>query len=238
MAVQRISTGVGNLDERMEGGIPEKWVTLICGRSGTMKSTLAYGVLFNAAKSSGRRGIYITLEQNRQSLVDHMVKIGMDPRQIKGEGGIIIVDMARLRKEMDKKEVEGEINWPQSILTTVSNYKMKYGCNIFVLDSLAALYSITDIKNPRSEIFMFFDKLRGLDITTFLISEMLEPDKLYFGQYGVEDFLSDGIFHLEMERDERTVNLYLSVVKMRMTKHDRAYFPLIVEHGGLEIVTE
>lgn len=238
MAIQRISTGVGGLDERMEGGIPEKWVTLICGRAGTMKSTLAYSVLFNAAKTTGRRGIYVTLEQNRQSLVDHMVKIGMDPRQIEGQGGIIIVDMARLRKEMDKKEVEGEINWPQSILTTVSNYKMKYGCDIFVLDSLAALYSITEIKNPRSEIFMFFDKLRDLDITTFLVSEMLEPDKLYFGMYGVEDFLADGIFHLEIERDERNVNLYLSVVKMRQTNHDRSYFPLIVEHGGLEIVTD
>ena len=238
MAVQRISTGVKGLDEKMEGGVPEKWVSLICGRAGTMKSTLAYSILFNAAKNEGRRGIYITLEQNRQSLVDHMVKIGMDPRAITGEGGIIIVDMARLRKEMDKKEIEGDVNWPQSVLTTVSNYKMKYGCNIFVLDSMAALYSITDIKNPRSELFMFFDKLRELDITAFLVSEMFEPDKLYFGQYGVEDFLSDGIFHLEMERIERTVNLYLAVVKMRMTKHDRAYYPLIVEHGGLEIVTD
>jgi len=85
---------------------------------------------------------------------------------------------------------------------------------------------------------LFFDKLRELDITTFLISEMFEPDKLYFGQYGVEDFLSDGIFHLEMERLERTVNLFLGVVKMRMTAHDRTYYPLIVEHGGLEIVTD
>ena len=237
MAAKRISTGVVGLDEKMEGGVPEKWVSLICGRAGTMKSTLAYSILFNAAKK-GRRGIYVTLEQNRKSLVNHMVKIGMDPSAITGEGGIIIVDMARLRKEMDKKELEGDINWPQSVLTTVNNYKMKYGCDIFVLDSMAALYSISEIKNPRSDLFLFFDRLRELDVTTFLISEMFEPDKLYFGQYGVEDFLSDGIFHLEMERDERNVNLYLAVVKMRMTAHDRAYYPLIVEHGGLEIVTD
>lgn len=237
MATKRISTGVVGLDEKMEGGVPEKWVSLICGRAGTMKSTLAYGILFNAAKE-GRRGIYVTLEQNRESLVNHMVKIGMDPSAITGEGGIIIVDMARLRKEMDKKELEGDINWPQSVLTTVNNYKMKYGCDIFALDSMAALYSVSEIKNPRSDLFLFFDRLRELDVTTFLISEMFEPDKLYFGQYGVEDFLSDGIFHLEMERDVRNVNLYLAVVKMRMTAHDRAYYPLIVEHGGLEIVTD
>jgi circadian clock protein KaiC len=237
MATKRISTGVEGLDEKMEGGVPEKWVSLICGRAGTMKSTLGYSILFKAAKK-GRRGIYVTLEQNRKSLVNHMVKIGMDPSAITGEGGIIIVDMARLRKEMDKKEMEGEINWPQSVLTTVNNYKMKYGCDIFVLDSMAALYSISEIKNPRSDLFLFFDRLRELDVTTFLISEMFEPDKLYFGQYGVEDFLADGIFHIEMERDERNVNLYLAVVKMRMTAHDRAYYPLIVEHGGLEIVTD
>jgi len=34
------------------------------------------------------------------------------------------------------------------------------------------------------------------------------------------------------------VNLFLSVVKMRMTKHDRAYYPVIVDKEGFEIVTQ
>ncbi len=84
---------------------------------------------------------------------------------------------------------------------------------------------------------MFFDKLRDLNITTFLISEMFDPEKLSFGMYNVEEFLADGIFHLEMERDKRNVNLFLSVVKMRTTNHDRAYYPLLVSEGNFEIVT-
>lgn len=234
----RIRTYIRGLDERMEGGIPEKYLTLICGRAGTMKSSIAFNVLFNNAKEDGLRGVYLTLEQNRKNLVDSMVKIGMDPRQITGKGGIVVVDMARLRKELSDQGKEAEINWPQSIITTVNNYKMKYGCNLFVLDSLAALYSITDFQKPRSDVFMFFDRIRDLDVTTFLVSEMLDPAKELFGQYGVEDFLADGIFHLDMKRDERSVNLFLSVVKMRMTKHDRAYYPLIVEEEGFEIVTQ
>jgi len=55
--------------------------------------------------------------------------------------------------------------------------------------------------------------------------------------YGVEDFLADGIFHIDLEREDRNVNLFLSVVKMRGTQHDRSYFPLIVEKGNFEIVT-
>jgi len=66
---------------------------------------------------------------------------------------------------------------------------------------------------------------------------MMEPDKLYFGQYGVEDFLADGIFHIDLERDGKNVNLFFSVVKMRKTAHDRAYYPLIVDKNGFEIVT-
>lgn len=234
---ERLKTHVGNLDQRIGGGIPEKHLVLICGRAGTMKSSLAYSIMHNSARKDGRRGIYITLEQTRESLVEHMTNLGMDPKAVKGSGGIVVVDLARLRKETQEKEQQGPIDWAQAILTIVNNYKLKFGCNLFVLDSLAALYAIHEFKNPRNDIFLFFSKLRDLGVTTLLISEMFEPDKLYFGQHGVEDFLADGIFHIDLERDGTNVNLFLSVVKMRKTPHDRAYYPIIVDKGGFEIVT-
>ena len=239
MPEERISTSVRNLDERMGGGILAGQIVLLCGRAGTMKSSLAFSMLYNAAKRDGRRGVYLTLEQSRESLVDHMARLGMDPKAIEGSGGIVIVDMARLRKESNLDgAAAAPIDWPQAVLTTITNYKVKFGCNLFALDSLAAVYALTSFTNPRNEIFHFFDKLRAIGVTAILVSEMLEPDKLIFGQYGVEDFLADGILHLEMERDERNVNLFLSVVKMRQTKHERTYFPLILERGTFEIVTE
>jgi KaiC/GvpD/RAD55 family RecA-like ATPase len=238
MTEDRIKTYIRGLDEKMENGIPTNHIVLVCGRAGTMKSSIAFSVLFNQAKNDGKRGIYITLEQSRNSLIDHMVRLGFDPREIKGSGGIIVIDMARLRKEIEEKNQGGDINWPQSIVTTVNNYKMKFGCNIFALDSLAALYSISNFQNPRNDIFMLFDKLRDLNITTLLISEMFDPEKLSFGQYNVEEFLADGIIHLEMERDKRNVNLFLGVVKMRKSSHDRAYYPLLVSHNNFEIVTQ
>ena len=57
-----------------------------------------------------------------------------------------------------------------------------------------------------------------------------------FGEFGVEDFLSDGIIHITMERNENSVDRFISVVKMRETKHDTDYFPLLVSNG-FEIVT-
>ncbi len=237
MAGERLKTHVKELDSRIGGGIPERHLVLICGRAGTMKSSLAYSIMHNAAKHDGMRGVYVTLEQSRESLVEHMTRLGMDPKSIKGAGGIVVIDLARLRKETQTKDEKAPMDWVQAIITIVNNYKLKFGCNLFILDSLAALYAIHTFANPRNDIFLFFSKIRDLGITTFLISEMLEPDKLYFGQYGVEDFLADGIFHIDLEKDGRNVNLFLSVVKMRATPHDRAYYPLIVDKGGFEIVT-
>ena len=104
-----------------------------------------------------------------------------------------------------------------------------------LLDSMSALYSLAEFKNPRAELFHFFEKLRTLNITTLLVSEMYSKES--YGLYGVEDFLSDGILHLAMEREKRNVNLFLGIAKMRRTKHERGYFPLIFENGEFEIVT-
>ncbi len=202
-----------------------------------MKSTLAYSMLFNNAKFKKKRGIYVTLEQSRVSLLEHMIKLGMDPRSLT-DSGIVVIDMTRLRKETSAKTAGSDINWVDSILSTVESYKTKYGCEILVLDSLAALYSLATFKNPRSDIFFFFERMRELEMTTIIISEMLDPGKQLFGMFGVEDFLADGIMHLELERDGKMVNLYLSVVKMRKTNHDRSYFPLMFEGNKFEIITD
>jgi KaiC/GvpD/RAD55 family RecA-like ATPase len=237
MAEGRIRTFVGGLDTRMEGGIPDKYITLICGRAGTMKSTLSYYILYNNAKIKKKRGIYVTLEQSRVSLLEHMIKLGMDPREL-ADSGIVVIDMTRLRKETKSKTVNEEVNWVDSILQTVQTYKTKYACDILILDSLAALYSLATFPNPRSDIFFFFEKLRELDMSIFIISEMLDPDKELFGMFGVEDFLADGLIHLDLEKSGRRVNLYLSVFKMRKTNHDRSYYPLLFDGAKFELVTE
>ena len=149
MAEGRIRTFVHGLDSRMEGGIPENYITLICGRAGTMKSTLSYYILFNNAKIKKKRGIYVTLEQSRVSLLEHMIKLGMDPRTL-SDSGIVVIDMTRLRKETKSKASGEDINWVESILTTIQTYKVKYACDVLVLDSLAALYSLATFNIPVS----------------------------------------------------------------------------------------
>ena len=58
-----------------------------------------------------------------------------------------------------------------------------------------------------------------------------------FCKYG-EDFLSDGVLHLDLRREKNKVNLFLGVAKMRKMNHMRGYFPLIFDKNGFEVVID
>jgi len=238
----RLKTYVSGLDDMLEGGIPTKQVILICGRAGSMKSSFAYYILHKLSENERRKAIYLTLEQSRTSLLRHMRKLGLSrdlatSMMISDLDDMVVIDMARLRKETDP-DLIGSIDWLNSIITQIQNYKETFGCEVVAIDSLSALYSLTTFKNARSELFFFFEKLRDLDITVLLVSEMLDPNAEQFGPHGVEEFLADGIIHLKTEKYGNRANLFLGVMKMRETNHERDYFPLIVDKAGFEIVRD
>lgn len=231
----RIKTFVKGLDDRLEGGVPKNSVVLVAGKAGSMKSSLCFYILYNQAVQEGRRGVYISLEQNRQSLLEHMIGMGMDVSEM---DSIIIVDLGKLRKVVEQSDgaTTKKIDWMETLRTQLRSYKETFGCSICVIDSLPALYTLGKFENMRGELFHFFESLRDLKMTTFLVSEVTASNESQFGTYDVESFLSDGIIHLDMEREEKNVNLFMGVVKMRKTVHERGYFPLIFDKDGFELV--
>jgi len=233
--IRRIRTYIKNLDNQMEGGIPEGAIVLVSGRPGSMKSSLTYYMMHAQALHEGRRGLYVTLEQNRKSLARHLSHIGMDPD---ATDKVAIVDLASLRNAFGDSKPKEDMNWMESLVKQITSFRQMLGCDVVTIDSMSALYSLHEFQNPRRELFHFFESLRGLGLTVFLISEMYDPDKDIFARYEVEDFLADGVIHLKVDRRDGQSNLYLGIVKMRETRHNRAYFPLIVEAEGFEVVTD
>ena len=88
-------------------------------------------------------------------------------------------------------------------------------------------------ENPREDLFQLFEWLRDLKATTILISEM-KPGSEDFGKFG-EEFLSDGIIHLKMERvGDANIQRRIRCVKMRGTNHSPNYYTLIFQNGILQ----
>ncbi|MCK4266098.1 MAG: AAA family ATPase [Thermoplasmata archaeon] len=231
MKVKRIKTYVKGLDKEMQGGIPEGSVVLIAGKPGTMKSSLAFNILYHNANKDDKSGVYVTLEQGRESLLANMDGLGMKLGGLEKE--ISVLDLGMIRKKLIQLTNQ---TWMEVFKMYLKNLKKNMDISLVVIDSLPILEVMARFTSAREELFHFFEWLRDMNITAFLITEM-EQDSEKFCNYS-EEFLADGIIHLDMKRDQNMVNLFLGIVKMRQTSHKRAYLPLIFDKDGFEIVTD
>ena len=236
--IERIPTNILGLDESMEGGIPQGHIVIVAGASGAMKSSVTFSQLYNAVLYGETSGIYVTLEQGKDSLRAHMSNMGMNVDDARVRNRIAIIDLADLRVQLDEQGMSNRIDWMGQLIKQLTSYRQSIGCEILVFDSLGAFFTLTKMENPRDEIFRLFEAVRRLELTSFFICEMTGVDHKQFGEYGVEDYLSDGVIHLVMERNGDDVNRKLSVVKMRHTNHRLGYIPFEWDSDKQQFVVE
>ena len=154
-----------------------------------------------------------------------MANMGMDVEDANVRSSIAIIDLADLRVQLDARGIDKEVDWMGQLIKQLTNYRESIGFDILVFDSLGAFFTLTKMDNPRDEIFSLFEAVRRLGLTAFFICEMMGEGKNQFGEFGIEDYLSDGVIHLVMERSADEVNRKLSVIKMRHTNHMLGYKP-------------
>jgi KaiC/GvpD/RAD55 family RecA-like ATPase len=214
----------------MEGGIPAGNVVLIAGESGTMKSALAYHMAFENARRENHRALYVTLNQPRSNLVRDMEGLGMRLDAV--DDRLAVADLGLLRMSM-RKELRTN-SWTDVIKMYSQNLKLSVGYDLLILDSLSVLETLSGFRNPREELFQFYEWLRGLDVTTILSYETIAGD-IEFGIFG-EDYLADGIIHMMMVKvNEDTIQRRIRIVKMRSTNHSTNFFSLIVSRDGFRV---
>jgi len=224
-------THVDGLDAPLlAGGIPKGSVVLLAGAPGTMKSSLGFAALFNNALR-GKKGLYITLEQSRESLAHHMKGLGTDPAA--AGGNLSILDLGALRGKFPEERGAG---WLDLFKMYAQTLRTSFPYEFLVLDSLNALEILAKFEKMRREVFDLFTWLRGLGATCFVISE-LPPESQERGDYRSfanhrEDYLSDGILHLKLaKRGDFGVQRQIRVVKMRGRRHSTDYHALVFDHG-------
>lgn len=243
--INRINTYIEGFDEQLGGGIPKGSVTLLCGISGTMKSSIAFNIIYHEVLN-GKTAMYVSLEQSYYSLLSQMVSMGFDLTkidivvlsylsellttldQIKNlkKGVLIIVDIGAIREELKRlRSTTPTSDWTNMLKNMIRKLQDTPFFQLFVLDSLSAFYTLSSFDNARKDLFHMFNFLRTSGLTSFLISEMSLDSKKY-ADYNVEDFLTDGIIYLSLESKERHVVREISAVKMRNTRCNTDIFVL------------
>jgi KaiC/GvpD/RAD55 family RecA-like ATPase len=193
-------------------------------------------------------GIYVTLEETRESLLNNINNIG-----IKENPQIQVSDIASFMMELDKwqENILTEKDYLEMILEKASRPLRIYDPimrheeklsgaekrpSVFVLDSFNALHGLVyrSIKDVRKEVHNLLFKLRQLTVTSFII---MEADAKI--EYRPEFFLVDGIIKLGIEKGEdRRFRRFVRVLKMRSCKHSIDPFIIEVKPGGIAVVDE
>ena len=94
--MERIPTHVEGLDDSMQGGIPKGHICIVAGASGAMKSSVTFSMLYNAVLYGETSGIYVTLEQGKDSLRSHMSNMGMNVDDPRVRNRIAIIDIMNI----------------------------------------------------------------------------------------------------------------------------------------------
>ena len=229
MPRELIKTYIEGFDEKLGGGIPEGSIVLVVGEPGTMKSSVAFNVLFHNAVKENVPGLYISLEQSRESLMDHMSNLEMDISVC--EDVVNILDLGLIRKNLT---MLADQSWMHVFKMYVENLQKSHDFRVLVIDSLPVLELLAEFKSPRMDLFHFFEWLRDQQITTFLVSEMSQDSNAY-AKYD-EDFLADGIIHVKMEKvDDINIQRRIRCVKMRSANHSMNFFTLLFHDGIFEV---
>ncbi|MEM2900028.1 MAG: ATPase domain-containing protein [Thermoplasmata archaeon] len=107
-----------------------------------------------------------------------------------------------------------------------------------VIDSITAvgLY-YKSMEELRQEMFRFVRFLKESKVTAVLITESITQSG-DTTRYGIEQFVADSFIVLSYEKKQGEFRRAVSVLKMRLTKHDSGTHPFLITNTGIEVSSE
>lgn len=233
--VERIPTGIPELDEMISGGFPKSANILVKGPPGAFKTILCLQILHGAAKNKVP-GMYLTFNQQIDGIKEQA-------RQFKWEFEGLPVDFVSFDTTKDT-DLEGEI------INTMKESKAQ----LVVMDSLTSFLSrplITRTEYQSDPLIDSMKRFPGIRIsedafiramTARLLRRMgqtgatilfIYEDQTLEGIRVAGEYLVDGVIRLA--RIESIGKRTISIEKMRYTRHDFLPRSVTLKERGLVI---
>lgn len=219
--MNRIATGIKELDELIEGGFPSNTVVLVSGGPGTGKTL--FGLSFLAAGARKKeRSCYISFNEEEKDLLRACERI-KPLRQIKENENFIIKSIG----------LGSDVSVTRFI-DTIEQYPV---FERLVIDNLNKLLLFAENRRQyRTHLDTLTRYLREKVACTLLICET-DGDKIDAGNG--EAFECDGVVNLSFLEFEEKPRRTLKVEKMRYTSFEpKIAYDLIINNQGLKLGME
>jgi circadian clock protein KaiC len=221
-SLERISTGVKELDTMCGGGFYKDSVILATGPTGTGKTLIASHFM-RAGYESRKKVLLIATEESREQLIRNASAWGADYAGAEKKGLLRIV--SRLPETMGLEDhlihVRREID--------------EFRPARLVIDSITALERAATLKSFREFIIGIVSKVRHTGVSTLLTTA---TPMMSVGHTATEihiSTLTDTIILLRYVELDAEIRRGVAVIKMRGTKHEKAIREYTIDDRGMQI---
>jgi circadian clock protein KaiC len=220
---ERVSTGVGRLDEMLSGkGYYRGSTVLLSGTAGTGKTSLAAHFV-DAACRRGERSLYFLFEESPLQLIRNMRSIGLDLQQW--------VERGLLKFHADRPSRFGLETHLAAMYRAVRDFKPL----VTVTDPVTNLLTVGTQNDVRSMLTRVIDYLKLETITSVFTS--LSPGKTELEQTdaGISSLMDTWVV-LMIHEEQRRRRRYLSVLKSRGMAHSNSVREYLLTGAGFEVL--
>lgn len=229
---EKIRTGVRELDNALNGGIPKGVTILLTGQCGTGKTTLAIEYLVHGALKD-EKGLFISVTEATGKLLDNMRTYEFFDETLLDEEKLYFLDLVNLAIRLGLPPTDQTYEEIMVLVNAIGGIVRELDVKRVVIDSVTGLcYQLNNKSKIRDLIFTLGKMLADIEVTTLLISE-LHAGSGEFSTYGVEEAIADGIIKLGNLERRGDLLRTLQIIKMRGTIHSRARYVMDLTPNGI-----
>jgi circadian clock protein KaiC len=219
--IQRIESGVPNLDALIGGGIPKGSLIVFGGPPGSGKTILAEQICFHNASPDRRVLYFSTLSESTAKTLLHLQQFSYFDAQ-KVDSAIEFVDLGEILRGKGTQEAS----------TLIMDHVRRVKPAMVVVDSFKVF---DDLSGSREELRKF-----GYEIAIQMMA--WECTTLLLGEFAPRDFQSnplfsivDGLFMLTQRDVSGESQRICQIIKMRGTTHVRDEHTFTITDDGIEL---
>ena len=236
--MERITTGIDGLDDKIQGGFVSGSVYLVVGKTGTGKTQFCTSFLY-AGAVKGEAGVYITTEEREDDIKGDMLEMfGWDLHAIEQQK---LLKFESVKPIFPDKPMGDEMNritrsYLMNLTKTIAEAIRSVNAKRVVLDSISILEMfISDKYLARVALMGLTEHLRQLGVTTVLTGEIGETSDGLSGS-GIIEYLVDGVLRLDFVPVSEDYKRTITIRKMRRTNHSTLIHPFEMTPNGIKLV--
>lgn len=234
-ARERCVTGIENLDNILNGGIPRGNTVLVTGSCGTGKTTMSMEFLVHGALM-GEPSLFLSVTEASEKLLKNVIPYDFFEDSLIKKGKLIFIDLPVIYELFGMTKGELDFEDIDLLVKAISDIVRDLGIKRLVIDSITSVcYQLRTEEKIRQFILKIGKSLSDYGCTSILVSE-ISPSSERYSLYGVEEAIADGIILMGNLQRRGDLLRTLQVVKMRGTNHSRAKYVLDLTPSGVLLV--